>query len=489
MSTSAAAGPDELRDARSHPFVVWRTFLHPDQHRIAYRGSYSGPAQVSGGPGTGKTTIALHRAAHLAHRLAAHGPGGTVLLTTYARNLAEALDRQLAVLIGDERVHRRAEVSGIDRLAMRTVRGALGLYPQTVSRPDLERAWDAAARRSGLPYGGGFLLREWEQVVLAQDIRGEEAYLACARPGRGTRLPRGRRAAVWRVIAEETGRLRASGRWTYLQLADEAARLLREQAAPPYRHVVVDEAQDLHPAQWRLLRAAVAPGPDDLFLTGDPHQRIHDHRVSLSSLGIEVRGRSHRVRISYRTTQEILDWAVPILGGASAAGLDGGDDDLEGYRSPVRGDRPAVLRAADAATELAALAGQVRVWLDSGVEPSAIAVITRFFGMAKAARETLTAAGVPTAFLGGGDERDTVQVGLMHKAKGLEFRCVAVIGASAELVPHPSVLTAEDEDPVTRALDLQRERSLLFVACTRARDRLYVSYTGDPSPFLPAAVP
>ncbi|WP_449066038.1 3'-5' exonuclease, partial [Planomonospora algeriensis] len=252
---------------------------------------------------------------------------------------------------------------------------------------------------------------------------------------------------------------------------------------------VVDEAQDLHPVQWRLLRAAVAPGPDDLFLTGDPHQRIHDHRVSLSSLGIEVRGRSHRVRISYRTTQEILDWAVPILGGASAAGLDGADDDLEGYRSPVRGERPTVVRAADAATEMAALAGQVRVWLDAGVEPSAIAVITRFFGMARAARETLTAAGVPTAFLGGGGERDSVQVGLTHKAKGLEFRCVAVIGASAELVPHPSVLTAEDEDPVTRALDLQRERSLLFVACTRARDRLYVSYTGDPSPFLPAAVP
>ena len=74
----------------------------------------------------------------------------------------------------------------------------------------------------------------------------------------------------------------------------------------------------------------------------------------------------------------------------------------------------------------------------------------------------------------------------MHGMKGLEFQAVAVIGVSDGIVPAPNAVTPESEDPVTHAQDLQRERCLLFVACTRARDHLYVSYSGNPSPFLVA---
>ena len=81
----------------------------------------------------------------------------------------------------------------------------------------------------------------------------------------------------------------------------------------------MDEAQDLHPAQWRLLRAAVDPGPDDLFIAADPHQRIYGNRVALASLRISVRGRSRRLSLNYRTTQEILAWALPLLGTAGIA--------------------------------------------------------------------------------------------------------------------------------------------------------------------------
>ncbi|GII91089.1 sigma-70 family RNA polymerase sigma factor [Sinosporangium siamense] len=475
-------GPEELRGALAHPFVVWRTFLHPDQRKIAYRESYTGPVQVSGGAGTGKTMIALHRASYLAHRAARDG--GTVLLTTFARNLADALDRRLAHLIDDADIYERVEVSSVDRLAARVVRGEMGRHPQMVAGHELEREWGPAAREAGLPYGGAFLVREWEQVMLAQRITTEEEYLSCARPGRGSGLPRSRRTAVWRLVHRLTGELEAAGRRTYLQLADEAARILAGRGERPYHHIVVDEAQDLHPAQWRLLRAAVGEGPDDLFLVGDPHQRIHNHRVSLSALGINVRGRGVRVKVNYRTTQEILAWAVPLLGGAAVQGLDGTADDLAGYASPVHGDKPRVHAAADDEAELSELVAQVGAWMNAGVDPVSIAVTARFFRLARRAHEALGAAGIPATFMGGSDERDAVQVGTMHKAKGLEFRCVAVIGASAELIPNPGVLTPEGEDPVSRALDLQRERNLLFVACTRARDQLYVSHVGAPSPFI-----
>ena len=73
------SGQEELQLILAHPFAAWRTFLHPSQREIAYRPSYSGPAQVTGGPGTGKTVTVLHRAAFLAARAASApeptGPG------------------------------------------------------------------------------------------------------------------------------------------------------------------------------------------------------------------------------------------------------------------------------------------------------------------------------------------------------------------------------------------------------------------------------
>lgn len=249
--------------------------------------------------------------------------------------------------------------------------------------------------------------------------------------------------------------------------------------------MIVDEAQDLHPTQWRLLRAAVPAGPDDLFIAADPHQRIYDSRVSLTSLGISVRGRSRRLTLNYRTTQEILTWAVPILGAAPPTGLDCEIDSLLGYRSPVHGSCPEVQAATTREDELTALTRRIRFWLDAGLEPHAIGVAARSGRLATSARDALRAARIPTLALTTQDSKNAVRVGTMHGMKGLEFQAVAVIAAEQGTVPAPAAITPAEEDPLVHEQDLQRERCVLFVACTRARDQLYVSYTGQPSPFLP----
>jgi superfamily I DNA/RNA helicase len=200
----------------------------------------------------------------------------------------------------------------------------------------------------------------------------------------------------------------------------------------------LDEAQDLHPAQWRLLRAAVPPGPDDMFIVGDVHQRIYENHVSLVKVGINVRGRSRRLTVNYRTTQEILALAVPAPGKAPVTGLDDEADSLAGYRSPL----------------------------------------------GKQASAALEAAGIATVSLAAKSAKHAVRVGTMHGMKGLEFQAVAVFGVADGVVPAPAAVTAVEEDALAHAQDLQRERCLLFVACTRARDHLYVSYSGSPSPFL-----
>ena len=491
------SGQEELQLILAHPFTAWRTFLHPSQREIAYRPSYSGPAQVTGGPGTGKTVTVLHRTAFLAVRAASRpaGPGGAeapapgpdaapILLTTFNGNLADALQAQLDLLIRDPAVRRQIQVRNVDRLAYGIVTEARGT-PIIADERVLRARWAEAAAAFGLELTPAFLKNEWEQVILAQDLRSEHAYLTCLRTGRGRPLTKAQRSRVWQAARQVMAELATARQTTHLQLVNEATHLLREAGVPRYRHILVDEAQDLHPAQWRLLRAALAEGPDDLFIAADPHQRIYSSRASLASLQISVRGRSRKLSLNYRTTQEILAWAMPLLGSDPVTGLDGEADSLLGYRSPMHGQRPQVRLAATRDEEFCFLSERIRSWLAAGFEPDAIGVTARSAGLVREARGALKADGLDTTSISGRDGAAGVRAGTMHAMKGLEFQAVAVIGVEEGAVPDLAAITADDEDPLAHAQDLQRERCVLFVACTRARDHLYVSATGKLSTFLP----
>jgi hypothetical protein len=483
-------GSEELDRILKHPFAHWRTFLHPAQRKIAYAPRFAGSVQVTGGAGTGKTVTAMHRAVHLARQARDQlfiGHGKTpILLTTFTRNLADALQAQFGLLadmddpITAADIRAQVDILNIDRLAFQIVAKARGSNPAPIEGRELTDVCAVTVEKAGLPFAPTFLEREWRQVILAQGLRDEQAYLTCSRAGQGTPLGKAQRRQVWQAVQSLESSLRTMGRDTFPQLADQAAHI----AGPLYQHVIVDEAQDLHPAQWRLLRALAQNGPDDLFIVGDPHQRIYDNHVSLAKLAINVRGRSRRLTVNYRTTQEILAVAVPTLGPGSFAGLDDSTDSLDGYRSPLHGRRPKVIPASSREAELAALVRQVRSWLDEGIEPHAIGVAARAGYVWKAASDALHAAGIPVAKLSASPKTNGVRLGSMHGLKGLEFQAVAVIGVSDGVVPAPNAVTPADEDPLAHAQDLQRERCLLFVACTRARDHLYVSYSGTPSPFL-----
>lgn len=476
------SGPDELADILAHPFAAWRVFLHPSQRDIAYRDSYDGPVLVTGGAGTGKTVTAMHRAVFLARRPPVEHERPTVLLTTFSRNLAESLDSQLALLAPDGLVRGQIDVVNVDRLAHRVVAEAQGRRPRVPDPMALNRLWQNAAGTISHEFDPAFLEGEWEHVVLAQDIRDPASYLACRRSGRGNELTPAERERVWSAITHVTDQLRRLGQRTHHQLADEAARILGTSDTARYRHVIVDEGQDLHPSQWRLLRAAAAVGTDDMFIVSDPHQRIYDNRVSLDSVGITTGRRRHRLTVNYRNTQEILDWSVHLLTGQPPTGLDDRSDGLTGYRSPLHGDKPAVRGYPDRDSEADGLVRQVRAWIGAGVEGHAIGVAARSGRRANEIRETLDFAGISTASVN--TRGEGVRVDTMHAMKGLEFRCVAVVGVDEDVLPVPGSVALAQDDPLAREHDLQRERCVLFVACTRARDALYVSHTRRPSPFL-----
>lgn len=307
---------------------------------------------------------------------------------------------------------------------------------------DAETRWQRAAADAGTDKPPAFLSAEWVHVVQAQGITDEDTYLASHRRGRGRPLPAAQRRQVWQAIQAFEQGLRADGRWTHTMIADEAARHLAQQE-PPFEHIVVDEIQDLHPAHWRLLRAAVKVKPEDLFLTGDPHQRIYGHRVSLKSVGINIGGRrSSKLTLSYRTSAEILQWSLRMLGHHHEIGLDDSADDLGSYRSSFSGQAPDVVGADTRDEELAGLVETVQQWRAEGIDWEDVAVVGRSRWIWGSAAGALKKAGVPTVELRKAGAESAVRLGTMHGLKGLEFRAVAVVGvreASSPQEHHPRV--------------------------------------------------
>jgi superfamily I DNA/RNA helicase/mRNA-degrading endonuclease RelE of RelBE toxin-antitoxin system len=492
-------------------FARWRVFLHPVQRLIVDR-HYNGPARVSGGPGTGKTIVALHRVKHLVGQLPA-GSGKDVLFTTFNKNLATDLQARLLELGGQEMLD-RVDVVNIDSLATRVAAEA---------EPDARRHWIYDESKAvelwqqmllelGEPgWSAEFLHDEWSQVVLGHAINSRDEYLRVRRAGRGKHVNRAQRAEIWQLVEQFTKRLAEQGQWTFRQLAAHAARLETDRAAAKghrYRHVVVDEAQDLTPAHWMLLRAMVAEGPDDMFIAGDTHQRIYDNYVSLGSLGIAIRGRSSRLTLSYRSTHEILIAGEAVLGNEEWDDLDSGTDTLKGYRSVLHGEKPSLRGYATWEEELDGIVAHVKEWQGqagtvssgkdssepepsgialSGAGPSiGVAVLTR--SQVEKVEEHLTNAGIGATTIGKDGPRlqdATVHVGTLHRFKGLEYQHMLVADASAGSLPSTRIESLRATDPHRYARELKRARSLLFVAATRARDALAITWHGTPSPFLP----
>lgn len=480
----------ELVELLSGDFEAWRTFLHPAQRSMAYKDTYNGPAKVTGGAGTGKTVVAMHRARFLAQQLL-HGEdnNGKVLVATFTNSLADNLDRTLRSFCTPDE-YRRLHISTVDSLASQVLKSAKSSL-RPINSEQLSDVAEQAAVMAGLDDHGldaRFLVSEWEEVILARGIANLPEYATSPRPGRGSRLPRSHRKTVWSAVEYLTDELEHRGQATFLQLADQAANVLAARTAKPYVHVVVDEAQDLHPAQWRLLREAAAPGTNDLFIAGDAHQRIYDHRVSLSSLGIETRGRSRRLKINYRTSQQILGWALGILTGEKIDDLDGDIESQIGYRSAIDGPVPTVQQFDTAAEEADFVVAQVEEWLEEGIAPSSIGVSARTRSLVEPIKERLSTSNIEWTDLSSQSKSRHVQIGTMHSCKGLEFARLVVAGVNRDSVPLPWAVTPEALDEHQYELDMQREHCLLYVACTRARDELVVTSSGQPSKLLPVVV-
>lgn len=251
--------------------------------------------------------------------------------------------------------------------------------------------------------------------------------------------------------------------------------------------VIVDEVQDLGPQELRLLAAIAGEGPDRLTIIGDGGQRIYARRFSLRALGIDVRGRSHTLRINYRTTEQIRRFADALVS-ETGDDLDGGAEPRRNCRSLIRGPDPVSRGFATAADEYDFIAERILCCQDEGRTLDEIAVFARTNGMLDVIKGALGVRGILSRKLSQpADGQPAVSLGTMHGAKGLEFKVVFVAGIAEGVIPLPAAL-ADLDDPTDIEDALTRERQLLYVCMTRARDEVFVTWSGEPSRFLQEAL-
>lgn len=444
------------------PLAQWRVFLHPTQNKLA-SGDRSGPMRVLGGAGTGKTVLAMHRGKWLAENRTPLGK--KVLFTTFTRNLAGDIEQNLKTLCGSATLE-KIEVRNLDAWVHGFMRAQKLEHRIVYDRKQdaAQQAWHKAlaVRDTKLDLPDDFYEQELEHVILAQGITTLEQYRLARRTGRGVVLSRAKRDAVWPVFEEYRGQLTSRKLKEVDDAYREVAELLpRTAPATNYSAIVVDETQDFGPQALKLLRALIPAGSNDLFFVGDGHQRIYSrNRAAMSKCGIEIRGRSRKLYLNYRTTDEIRRQAVALLEGCEVDDLDDGQDESKRYKSLSHGPVPTVVSVQGLESAAVQAIDFIQGLLGDETYPvrPSVCVIASNEKHREAMAKQLLAAGLAGVTISAqsnhSDVRDAIHFATMHRAKGLEFDAVVVIAP---------------ESFFGDAKETTHFRKLMYVALTRAK--------------------
>ncbi|MEI6208913.1 MAG: UvrD-helicase domain-containing protein [Desulfuromonadales bacterium] len=459
------------------PLELWRIFLHPSQRRLVER-NWNGPVRVLGGAGTGKTVVAMHRAKYLAARNESRGLK-PILLTTFSKTLAEVIRENLAKICSTDEMA-AIVVTNLDKWAGDFLRKHGYQFRILYDENQRRELWNTAMAKktADVDFPVAFFRAEFERVVVLQDCESVEDYLLASRVGRGGQLSRPIRKSIWPVFKEYRLLLRRANLREPEEAFRDASKLLKNQNVRlGICSVIVDEAQDFSPAALQLIRAMLPEGQNDLFIVGDAHQRIYRNKASLLKVGINVRGRGHRLNINYRTTDEIRRWAVAQLEGCSIDDLDDEMDTLRGYTSLSHGSHPEVLSSETVSGDEKIVLNSINRLTDSRVEIKNICLVARTKTEVDRYVDLLRRNAVPTLILDHEtrDDRlkDGVRISTMHRVKGLEFDAVIIGGYRDPL--YYSTMFSDAEDAGVSLSRLTNEKSLMHVAATRAKRYLIVS--------------
>lgn len=474
---------DALQRILDNDMDKWQLFLHPSQQKLV-DADYKGTMKVSGGAGTGKTVVALHRLKHLSGN-----PEAKILFTTYTRTLRENLE-ELVKKMGINRS--RCILSNIDQVLIETARqynikDGYKILDYSGDEESL-KLWREVLETEVTEFDEKFLYDEYIDVIVYFGNTDVKSYMMQQRVGRTKALSRKQRIEIWKLV-EKYIELKQERRVVdRLELFNETTRYLNDNNIRPYTNVIADEFQDFSNPELKFLRALVAEGRNDLFLTGDPMQRIYSGRkINFGAAGINVRGvRSRRLKINYRTTEPIKKVAVSVIKGITFDDMDGGTESMNGYVSLIHGgEKPIYKIVGNATDEVTQTAEWVNECINNQINANDICIAAPSMGLMKELQSYLHTNGIAYKVLKGTSKQGAsngISLCTLHSLKGLEFKVVVLIGVNERNIPSKVIegYPFTGMDALDKKEFLSSKRSLLYVAITRARQLVYMVGYGEP---------
>lgn len=474
---------DALQRILDNDMDKWQLFLHPSQQKLV-DADYKGTMKVSGGAGTGKTVAALHRLKHLSGN-----PEAKILFTTYTRTLRENLE-ELVKKMGINRS--RCTLSNIDQVLIETARqynikDGYKILDYSGDEESL-KLWREILETEVTEFDEKFLYDEYIDVIVYFGNTDVKSYMMQQRVGRTKALSRKQRIEIWKLVEKYIELKQERKVVDRLELFNETTRYLNDNNIRPYTNVIADEFQDFSNPELKFLRALVAEVRNDLFLTGDPMQRIYSGRkINFGAAGINVRGvRSRRLKINYRTTEPIKKVAVSVIKGITFEDMDGGTESMNGYVSLIHGgEKPIYKIVGNATDEVTQTVEWVNECINNQINANDICIAAPSTGLMKELQSYLHTNGIAYKVLKGTSKQGAsngISLCTLHSLKGLEFKVVVLIGINERNIP--SKVTEGYPFTGMDALDkkefLSSKRSLLYVAITRARQLVYMVGYGEP---------
>lgn len=466
-------GDGELEEIINGDKERWQIFLHPSQ-KLLVEGDYKGSVKVTGGGGTGKTVAALHRLKHLCTQY----PASKILFTSFTNTLIDNIRERIKSLgIYSSSV----DVYNIDGIA-KNIADKYNIIDNlkiNFDNDQLIKAWKKIADDNAAEFSADFLASEYAEIIAYYNIKSEEEYRRVPRVGRGKPISPKQRKEIWKLSTCFKELRKKQGVIDRLDFFNKVSDYLKENNIHPYDSVIADEIQDFSNPELRFIRSLVSDKSNDLFLVGDPYQRVYNTRgINFGSLGINIKGkRSRRLKINYRTSEEIRRCATALVKGIDYDDFDGEKESLKGYLSLFHGDRPEYKVFESREKEIEYIITTIQALVESGLNYSDIAVGCQFKESLKAYQSAFHKENVPYKNVSSVGDKTGVTLSTLHNLKGLEFKVVIIADVNDRTYGYIPQYVDESDERMLRMVK-QTTRSLMYVAITRAIQLVFITGVG-----------
>jgi superfamily I DNA/RNA helicase len=475
------------RFAEEGEYHEWMLFMHPDQEAIAFS-DFNGPAKLLGVSGSGKTCVVIQRALYLAKKY----PGEDILVVTLNKPLASLIEN-LVNKLSEKTISEKIEVSPFFKVCQDIL---LDYEPENEkiyedvtwkSGEHIDEVWREYYRcelgnneasilndlHDSLISRGidseHYIKEEFDWVRSAYSEQDRSRYLSVKRQGRTVPLNEKYRALVLKGLTGWERKMRAVGVTDYLNISTALYNHI-DKLDNKYRCILIDESQDFGNIEFSIARKLVACRENDIFLCGDAAQQISTKYQNLKEIGIQIHGsRSKKITKNYRNSREILEFANSVLMQNLTDEMLKSEDFeiLEPEYASFSGSNPLLLKSNSLILEIDSAVSYIKT-LASHNQKACICIAGFSQREIKVYADRI---GYPVL-----DGKIDISSGSiffseLEQTKGFEFDYVCILNCTNGIIPDP--LVPKDEH--------FRELSRLYVAMTRAKLELIVSYSGKQS--------